>query len=155
MEKGEPLLTLLGSNGKADAGPEEIKFADPNGTDRAMLGSHSAIYYRLVGGKTVVTDEGPGLLLTGLDGKTRADFRGMTDGAELVLYGQNSANSTKQVYLSSGGDGPSLTVSDETGFKVVIGSVSLSIPSTGGPSRTSAASFVLLDKDGKVIRNVP
>ena len=155
MYNGEPLLTLLGSKGKAEAGPEQIDFVDSNGTTRAMLGSHSAIYYQQVGGKTVITDEGPGLLLSGPDGKTRADFRGMADGAELSLYGQNSANSTKQVYLSSGGDGPSLTVSDDRGFKSVIGSVSLSIPTAGGSSRTSAASLVLFDKDGKVIWNVP
>jgi hypothetical protein len=155
MDKGEPLLSLLGSNGKAEAAPEQIDFADSNGTRRVMLGSHSAIYHQLAEGKTVFTDEGPGLLLSGPDGETRADFRGMADGAELLLYGQNSADSTKQVYLSSGGDGPSLTVADEKGFKAVIGSVSLSIPSTGGSSRTSAASFVLFDNDGKVIWNIP
>lgn len=105
MYNGEPLLTLLGSNGKAEAGPEQIDFTDSNGTRRVMLGSHSAIYYQLVGGKTMVTDEGPGLLLSGPDGKTRADVRGMADGAEISLYGQNSASSTKQVYLSSAGMG--------------------------------------------------
>jgi hypothetical protein len=155
MDKGEPLLTLLDSHGKVEAGPEQIEFEDSNGTNRALLGSHSAIYYQQVEGKTVITDQGPGLLLSGPDGRTRVDLRGMADGAEFLLYGQNSANSTKQVYLSSAGDGPSLTVSDDKGFKSVIGSVSLSIPSTGGSSRTSAASIVLFDKDGKVIWNVP
>jgi len=155
MKEGEPLLTLLGSNGKVEAGPEQIEFEDSDGTNRALLGSHSAIFYQVVGGKTVIVDQGPGLLLSGPDGTTRADFRGMADGAELVLYGHNSANSMKQVHLSSGGDGPSLTVSDEKGFKAVMGSISLSIPSTGGSSRMSAASLVLFDKDGKVIWNVP
>jgi hypothetical protein len=161
MNKGEPWLTLSGSNGKSEATlmPDAVEFADSNGIDRVMLGSHSAAFYQREGGKNVVTDEGPGLVLSGPDGTGRADLRGMTDGAALYLYGPNRDRDNKllRVTLSSGagGNGPSLSISDDQGFQAVVGSVSLLAPSTGGSTRLSAASMVLFDKDRKVIWNVP
>jgi len=161
MNKAEPWLTLFGSNGKSEATlmPDAVEFADSEGIDRVIIGSHIAASYQPEGGKNVITDEGPGLFLSGPDGTARADLRGMTDGAALYLYGQNQDrhNTHLRVNLNSGitGNGPSLAISDDQGFQAVIGSISLSIPSTGGSSRTSAASAVLFDKDGKVIWNVP
>jgi hypothetical protein len=161
MNKGEPWLTLFGSNGKAQATlmSNAVEFADSNGIDRVILGSDAAASVRKVGDQNTVIDQGPGLLLSGPNGTARADLRGMTDGAVLSLYGQNQdrANAHLRVNLSSGvnGVGPSLAISDDQGFQAVVGSISLSIPSTGGSSRTSAASLVLFDKDGKVVWNVP
>ncbi|MGB7497431.1 MAG: hypothetical protein WBR26_06885 [Candidatus Acidiferrum sp.] len=154
---GEPTLNLIDANGRARANltTEAIEFADSNGTTRVVLGSSTAIYYKLVEGQPHITDHGPALLFSGADHKTRVDLRGMSEGASISLFSQGPANLDKQVVLESSPDGPSLTLSDAQGFRAIVGKASLSTPSTGATGKTSAASVVLFDKDGKSIWSAP
>lgn len=84
---GEPTLNLIDANGRARANltTEAIEFADSNGTTRVVLGSSTAIYYKLVEGQPHITDHGPALLFSGADHKTRVDLRGMSEGASISL----------------------------------------------------------------------
>ena len=50
---------------------------------------------------------------------------------------------------------PMLKLVDDNGFSSVLGSADLITPATGESSAKSAASLVLFDKDGKVIREFP
>lgn len=52
-------------------------------------------------------------------------------------------------------DGPSIEVTDAAGFKAVVGTTDLQTDRTGEAHRTSAASVVMLGKDGKVIWRAP
>jgi hypothetical protein len=141
LDRGEPALTLFDATGhdRAWLGTEGIVLSDSNGTDRVVLGSSTAVSYESVEGKYRITDQGPGLVLSGADKKTIVEVGGMSDGGSLLLYGQN----------------PALTLTDAQGFKTIVGSVSLAAPSTGASSRTSAASVVLFGKDGKSIWSAP
>jgi hypothetical protein len=44
-----------------------------------------------------------------------------------------------------------VTVRGKEGFRVTMGNAMLDVPATGVTSRTSAASLVVTDKDGKII----
>ena len=153
----EPTLTLIDANGRARANVsiEAIDFVDSNGTTRVVLGSTTAIYYKLVEGKTQITDQGPGLLFSGADHKTRVDLRGMSEGASISLFSQGPVNLDKQVLLESSPDGPSLTLSDFQGFRSIVGTTSLKTPSTGASTKTSAASVILFDKEGRSVWSAP
>jgi hypothetical protein len=146
---GEPRVSLS---------EERITFQDSSGIDRVSLGSSNAIAYKLVDGGSQILGQGPGLMLFGADKKARVDLREMLQGASLQLYGDeasHNSNSGEQVRLESSVDGPSLHLTDAQGFQTAVGSVSLTTPSTGLSSRTSAASVVLFDKSGKSIWSAP
>jgi hypothetical protein len=157
--RNEPTLTLIDANGRkrANLGTEAIDFDDSNGTTRVLLGSSTAISYRLVEGRSQIVGQGPGLMFSRADKRVMMDLRGLSEGAAIYLYGetQNPANSREQAVLKSSVDGPSLTLSDAQGFQTVVGSASLITPSTGESSKTSAASLVLFDKDKGVIWKEP
>ncbi len=59
------------------------------------------------------------------------------------------------VELRASNEGISLTLKDSNGFRSVIGMTPLVTPTTGETHKTSAVSFVMFDKDGKVIWRVP
>jgi hypothetical protein len=69
--RNEPTLTLIDANtrDRAILTTEAMDFADSNGLTRVVLGSSSAIYYKLAEGRTQVVDQGPGLLFSGADGE--------------------------------------------------------------------------------------
>lgn len=158
--RNEPMLTLIDASGqtRTNLGTGSIDFEDSNGTRRVLLGSSSGIIYKLVNGSAQMLDQGPGLIFSaGSDNHVMAELAGLSHGGAISLYGetQSSTNSREQVVLESSADGPSLTLSDAQGFQTVVGSTSLRTPSTGVSSRTSAASVVLFDQDGKSIWSAP
>ena len=142
--RGEPRLTLLDAAGQPRAvlGTEFIDFMDSNSTTRVVLGSSSAGELSPAG--QVLPFEGPSLYFSGADKRVMVDLRETPRGGTLYLRGRNEPNS-----------GPSLELTDAQGFKTVVGSVSLTDPSTGTSSRTSAASITLFGKDGKSIWSAP
>lgn len=159
ISDNQPVLTLLDANGKTAAKlmPDAITFHDSGGAIRVLLGSDTAISYELVGGRTQIIDQGPGLLLFTGGHRTLVDLRvrEKAQGAALSLYSQSPTNLGRRVVLTSTVDGPSLTLSDDQGFRSIVGSVSQRESRTGTSSRTSAASVVLFDKDGNSIWSAP
>ena len=83
------------------------------------------------------------------------DIRGMSSGSSISFYGQSPAKWGQQAVLESSADGPSLTLSDAQGFRAIIGSASLNTPTTGASTKTSAASVILFDKEGKSVWSAP
>ena len=81
------------------------------------------------------------------DQKVRADLSEQEGGASLSLG--------DGVVLTSHADEPTLSLTDENGFKSVIGRIGLETARTGEESRTSAASVTLFGKDAKVIWRAP
>ncbi len=51
--------------------------------------------------------------------------------------------------------GPTIEIEDKQGFQTIIGSTQLETKKTGESHRTSAASIVIFDKNGKVIWKAP
>jgi hypothetical protein len=79
----------------------------------------------------------------------------MSEGASISLFSQGPENLTKQVVLESSPDGPSLTLSDAQGFRTIVGTASLNTPTTGASTKTSAASVILFDKEGRSVWSAP
>jgi hypothetical protein len=70
----------------------------------------------------------------------------------LRMWGSNH----REIWLSAQDEsGPSIGMSDDAGFETDLGSAELVSPKTGEKHRTSAASLVLLGKDGKVLWSAP
>jgi hypothetical protein len=153
----EPTLTLIDANRRERAylTTEAIEFADRNGTTRVLLGSTVAASAELVEGKTKIVDQGPGLIFNDADKKGLLGLRGISQGASISLYGQGPAKGDQQAVLESTANGPSLTLSDAQGFRTIVGSASLKTPSTGASSKTSAASVILFDKEGRSVWSAP
>jgi hypothetical protein len=153
----DPTLTLIDVNGRERAylATEAIEFADSNGTTRVLLGSSNAISYKLVEGKTQITDQGPGLFFDGADRKVLMEIRGMSSGSSISFLGQGPAEWGQQAVLESSADGPSLTLSDAQGFRTIAGIASLKTPRTGASTKTSAASVILFDKEGRSVWSAP
>lgn len=59
------------------------------------------------------------------------------------------------VELKASNEGINLTLKDSNGFSSVIGMTRLLTPGTGESHKTSAASLVMFDKDGKIIWRAP
>lgn len=57
--------------------------------------------------------------------------------------------------ITSGKDGPALTLEDANGFKTIVGGIQLEKQADGTARRTSAASIVLLDKEKRIIWQTP
>lgn len=152
----EPTLTLIDSNRRERAylTTEAIEFADVNGTTRVLLGSTAAADL-VVEGKTQIVDQGPRLFFNGADRKTLMEIRGMSSGSSISFLGQRPAKWGQQAVLESSADGPSLTLSDAQGFRTIAGIASLKTPSTGASTKTSAASVILFDKEGRSVWSAP
>jgi hypothetical protein len=71
----------------------------------------------------------------------------------LQLFGNGKA-SHRSIWVSVMDD-PELRLTDESGFSAAMGSVDLETARSGEKHKTSAASLVLLGKDGKAIWRAP
>jgi hypothetical protein len=143
LDDGEPRLVLRDGQGMprallslATAAPSIVLHND-KGEPRTIRGS---------------TAGEPSLTLYGGLGKGSVMLDVSAGEPTLTLFGsQVKSNATLYVSL----DGPSLEVSDAAGFKAVVGTAELETIRTGESHRTSAASVVLFNKDGKVIWRTP
>jgi hypothetical protein len=88
-------------------------------------------------------------ILAGTD--PEGDLATISDGG--VLLG--AKDKTHVLLSASGPDSPSLEISDSRGYLTVLGVSEFQDPGTGRTQRTSAASLVLIDKDGNVIWSDP
>lgn len=74
------------------------------------------------------------------------------DGSELTLYSSDQQNS---VVFSTSNQGPNLLLADKDSFRSSLGRISLVAAESGERENTSAASVVLLGKDGEVLWRAP
>jgi hypothetical protein len=119
-----------------------------------------------------LTDTGPKFHLYASDGKIRAVVGATEDGGSLVLadsqattkllLATTNVDDIPEVYSQSEGihmfvtpSGPSILVSDDKKYKTQLGVSSLVTEKTGESHKTSAASVVLFDREGKVIGRIP
>jgi len=153
---------------------EEFVLRDSNGTKRAALQlTQTAAYVISEAVPPVKIPAGisPNLTLYGENGEARVVLSVTSLASSLQFYGShgnltigNLGEDTPTLALSSGDnkarilaghDGPWLDLVDANGFSANLGRTALVTTSTGEQHHTSAASLVLLGKDGKVVWSAP
>ncbi len=83
-----------------------------------------------------------------------AELGGAGSPEPMLQLWDKGRNSRKSIFLSAFTD-PVLQITDEAGFRSLVGSVDLETTPTGQTHKTSAASLVLFGKDGKVLWSAP
>lgn len=133
-----------------------------------------ALYGKTVRAGLAVTKGSPGLDIFDEAGKERAMINLAGGDPSFVLFDANGRrravltafdgspylwmtdDKEKQRFsLGIEAKGPNLTLSDDEGFQTEIGNADLVTPETGESHKTSAASVVMIGKDGKVIWRAP
>jgi len=142
-DKDNPHLALFDTAGHVAAqlsaspvGPS-LTLYDAKGQQRASLG---------------LLFDTSSLMLFNAEGEHRAQLSLMGDQPFLDLI---DGTRDKRIRLGVDPDGPSLQISDAAGFMAIVGTIGLETTKTGEAHRTSAASVVLFDKDGKVTWRAP
>ncbi len=79
---------------------------------------------------------------------------GSPDGAFLSINGLQVLENNQMLILTVSG-GPALELTDARGFKSAFGVTRLTTTRTGADEKTSAASLVMFDEQGKVIWKQP
>jgi hypothetical protein len=150
--RDEPALILYDQNERKRAYlmPDALGFVDSDGTRRVMLGSDTAVMYDAATNKIV--GQGPGLMMFGTE--TTIDLRAIASNASLSIR-RKGGNSNGTAVLEYSEDAPSLRLVDAQGFRAIVGRASFGEPSTGVTSKSSAASVILFDKDGKSVWSAP
>ena len=155
---------------------EEFVLRDSNGTKRAALQlTQTAAYVISEAVPPVKIPAGisPNLTLYGENGEARVVLSVTSLASSLQFYGShgnphitigNLGEDTPTMTLSSGDnkadiivshDGPSFDLEDANGFSANLGRTALVTSRTGEQHQTSAASLVLLGKDGKLVWSAP
>ncbi len=137
----------------------EFILSDSNGRRRAILslvGEAAALALSDEKGITrallVVDKNGASFNLADANKTLRTSLALGKDGQFLIL---RDADGGVRATISVGENGPLFSISDKDGFRAELGSTSLVTPSTGETHKTSAASIVMFNKDGKVIWRAP
>jgi len=166
--------TPASSGGAFHLSPDEpaIWITDETGQDRAILTS-DGLRFANEKGKPLATYSARALSFYGTKGKEEASLGEDTHGPSLTLMGKEGVtflgitpesleiwhNDKVRAQLEAGSpdnsEGPHLIVRDATGFESILGVAGLETPDTGESHTTSAASLVMLGKDGKVIWRAP
>jgi hypothetical protein len=81
----------------------------------------------------------------------RVSLHRLGDSAALHFY---TAEGNASVIVGDA-DGPLVSLRDEQGYQTTLGTTDLETPRTGEAHKTSAASLVMFNKDGKVIWSAP
>jgi hypothetical protein len=102
-------------------------------------------------GLELAADE-PSLRLSDVDGRRRVIATVFEGNPHLWLLDEEEQG---RLTLGVNTGQPILELSDNEGFRTAVGSTDLVTPLTGEKHTTSAASFVLLGKDGKVLWSAP
>lgn len=135
----EPAIWIMGENGvdRAILSGDGLGFADEKGKRQARV---------------EISKTGSALDLYDLNGKERIKLSGESTNPSVFISDKDGF-----ARVSSGliNEQPSIIVNDRQGFVAQLGITDLVTSRTGEQHRTSAASFVLLGKDGKVLWSAP
>lgn len=94
-----------------------------------------------------------GVMLTDRNQKVRLTFSSdIEEGPNMRLF---DSQQNARVQLRADKEGSSLRLRDSEGFETLIGGGELRFPKTGEKRIKSAASLLLVDKDGKVLWSAP
>jgi hypothetical protein len=138
--------------GGSPLGGSELIMFDGNRKARVSLDSSAPL---LQMGKLEIDNTGHVSLCGGGKGTVRLGYGSLILSDEAGRQTASLGASDSEAVLTLISDTPRLLVGKPNDYRTEIGSTDLLIPSTGETHRTSAASVVLFDKNGKVIWSAP
>jgi hypothetical protein len=97
-----------------------------------------------------MTPNSAGILISGSG--QNINIEADSDGANLALYGKNDP---EHFLVSLGKDGTGMELVDQQGFQTHMGITETEVARTGESLKRSAASLMMLAKDGQVIWSAP